>query len=168
MAEAAQEVAEQPQEGAEQAGKDPETFDSEYVAKLRKESAKYRTEAKANAEAAKRLQALEDAQKSETEKAADRIAKAEAEVASVPAKVSEALRAHLVGLHKIDAEDAELFLTAAEPDLLLKQVTRLLARSDEQSAVAKRNGNHVPREGNNPSAAGNDTREVLDGLFGGG
>ena len=124
--------------------------------------------AKDNAEAAKRLAAFEDAQKSETEKAADRIAKAEAEVASVPAKVSEALRAHLVEMHKIDAEDAELFLTAAEPDLLLKQVTRLLARSDEQSAVAKRNGNHVPREGNNPSAAGNDTREVLDGLFGGG
>ena len=124
--------------------------------------------AKENAEAAKRLAAFEDAQKSETEKAADRIAKAEAEVASVPAKVSEALRAHLVGLHKIDAEDAELFLTAAEPDLLLKQVTRLLARSDEQSAVAKRNGNHVPREGNNPSAAGNGEREVLDSLFGGG
>jgi len=123
--------------------------------------------AKENADAAKRLTALEDAQKSETEKAADRIAKAEAEVAGVPAKVSEALRTHLVALHKIDSEDAELFLTAAEPDLLLKQVTRLLARSDEQTAASKRSGNHVPREGSNPSGADNGERETLHALFGG-
>ena len=121
--------------------------------------------AKENADAAKRLADLEDAQKSETEKAADRIAKAEAEVASVPAKVSEALRSHLVAMHKIADEDAELFLTATEPDLLLKQVTRLLARSDEQTAAQKKVGNHVPREGNNPKPGADESREFVRELF---
>jgi phage-related tail protein len=107
---------------------------------------------------ASRLDAIEEAQKSEAEKAADRIAKAEAEVASVPAKVSDALKSHLVDLHKIDKEDAELFLTASEPDLLLKQIARLLARSDEQTAASKRNGNHVPREGANPATTSDDAR----------
>lgn len=122
--------------------------------------------AKENADAAKRLSALEDAQKSETEKAADRIAKADAEVASVPAKVADALKTHLVGLHKIDNEDAELFLTATEPDLLLKQISRLLARSDEQTAAQKKGGNHVPREGKNPAPGTDEAREFARSLFG--
>jgi predicted phage tail protein len=103
--------------------------------------------AKDNADAAKRLADLEDAQKSETEKAADRIAKAEAEVASVPGKVSEALRTHLIALHKISDEDAELFLTASEPELLLKQVDRLVARDATATEERRRRGNHVPGEG---------------------
>ena len=98
--------------------------------------------AKENADAAKRLAEIEDAQKTETEKAADRIAKAEAEVAAIPSKVADALRAHLVELHEIDQDDAELFLTATEPELLLKQVTRLLAQTDKRTKK-----NHVPREG---------------------
>lgn len=85
--------------------------------------------AKDNADAAKRLAEIEDSQKSESEKVADRIAKAEAEVASVPAKVSDALKSYLVTLHEISDEDAELFLTASDPDLLLKQVGRLMERN---------------------------------------
>jgi predicted phage tail protein len=107
--------------------------------------------AKENAEAAKRLSELEDAQKSETEKAADRIAKAEAEVASLPTKVADALRTHLVALHEIDKDDAELFLTATDPELLLKQVTRLIGQSD------KRKKTHVvPGEGKTPSITPGD------------
>jgi hypothetical protein len=121
--------------------------------------------AKENADAAKRLGEIEESQKSEAEKAADRIAKAEAEAASVPAKVSDALRQHLVDLHKIETEDAELFLTATEPDLLLKQVTRLLARSDEQTAAQKKAGNHVPREGNNPKPGSDEMRDFTRDLF---
>jgi hypothetical protein len=131
------------------------TFDSEYVAKLRKENARYRQDSKKLAE-------LEDAQKSDAEKAADRIAKAEAEAASVPSKVADSLKAHLVELHSIDAEDAELFLTATDPELLLKQVTRLLDRSD------KRRVKHVvAREGENPSAAGGSMRELARQVFNG-
>lgn len=119
--------------------------------------------AKDNADAAKRLSEIEDAQKSESEKVADRIAKAEAEVASVPNRVADALRAHLVALHEIDADDAELFLTANDPELLLKQVTRLVGQS------GKRKKTHVvPGEGKTPNtASGNeDERAFVNELFG--
>ena len=56
---------------------EPKTFDADYVAKLRQEAAKYRTDAKANADAAKRLAEIEEAQKTETQKLADRLAAAE-------------------------------------------------------------------------------------------
>jgi len=119
--------------------------------------------AKENASAAQRLAEIEDAKKSESEKVADRIAKAEAEVASVPSKVADALRAHLVGLHEIDQDDADLFLTANDPELLLKQVTRLVGQSDKR----KKSGNHVPREGQSPSSAVSDERAFAQELFGG-
>lgn len=120
--------------------------------------------AKENSAAAKKLTELEEAQKSDAEKASDRITKAEAEAASVPAKVAEALKTHLVELHGIDSEDAELFLTAGEPDLLIKQVTRLLFQSDTKRRT--KNNNSVPREGNNPTAATGDMREFTQHLFG--
>ena len=108
--------------------------------------------AKENADAARRLGEIEDAQKSESEKAADRVAKAEAEVATVPAKVADALKTHLVELHSIDAEDADLFLTATEPELLLKQVTRLLGQSDKRRST----NNVAPNEGKTPKNPGGD------------
>lgn len=117
--------------------------------------------AKDNADAAKRLAEIEDAQKSESEKAADRIAKAEAEAATVPARVADALRGHLVDLHEIDKDDAELFLTATEPELLLKQVTRLIGQSDKR----KKQGNHVPREGNTSQPQPDEMREFARNLF---
>lgn len=62
----------QPQDG------EAKTFDADYVAKLRQEAAKYRTEAKANADAAARLAEIEEANKTEAQKLADRLAAAEA------------------------------------------------------------------------------------------
>lgn len=109
---------------------------------------------------ARRLTELEQSQMTEGEKTAQRISDLEGEVASVPARVAEGLRSHLVELHKIDKDDAELFLTATEPELLLKQVTRLLDQS------GKRRKNHVPREGENPNAAAtSDVREFTRNLF---
>ncbi len=144
-----------------------QTKPSETVDFWKQKAREQEKRAKDNADAAKRLADLEDAQKSDAEKAADRIAKADAEVASVPSKVAEALRGHLVTLHSIEAEDADLFLTATEPELLLKQVARLLARSDEQSAETKRKNNHVPREGENPKpSATSDVREFVNDMWG--
>ena len=85
--------------------------------------------AKENADAAKRLDELEQASKSDLEKANDRAAKAEAEVGTIPAKVADALRVHLVALHEISKDDAELFLTATDPELLVKQVNGLIGRA---------------------------------------
>lgn len=119
--------------------------------------------AKENAAAAKKLTELEEAQKSEAEKAQDRIAKAEAEVEAIPARVSDALRTHLVELHEISADDAELFLTATDPELLLKQVNRLVGRSKD----ARKGGNNVPAEGRNfPTSDSNDAafaQQLLSG-----
>lgn len=119
--------------------------------------------AKENFAAAKRLAEIEESQKSEAEKTADRISKADAEVASVPAKVADALRTHLVGLHGIEAEDAELFLTANDPELLLKQVGRLLGQSDKRQKK-----NYVSREGSQSTSnsQADDSRQFVRDFFG--
>lgn len=108
----------------------------------------------------KKLDDIEEAAKSEAEKTADRIAKAEAEAATVPEKVAAALKVHLVALHQIDKDDAELFLTADEPELLLKQVARLLERP------GARKKHIVTREGETPeSAPTSDMQEFTRQLF---
>ena len=109
---------------------------------------------------ASRLDEIEEAQKSEAEKVADRLAKADAEVATVPAKVCEALKAHLIAIHEIAPEDAELFLTATDPETLLKQADRLVGQSGKRKNV-------VPREGRNPNPAPTDpTRDFLRSING--
>jgi hypothetical protein len=105
---------------------------------------------------------IDQANKSEIEKANDRAAKAEAEAAKVPGLVAAQLREHLVKLHGITGEDAELFLTATDPELLLKQVDRLVDRGSQ-----RKKSNHVPREGSNPaSSGGDDMRSFTNELFG--
>lgn len=64
------------------------TFDADYVEKLRKEAARYRTEAKANADAAKKLADIEEAQKTAEQKAAERLAEAEKKAAEAEAKMA--------------------------------------------------------------------------------
>lgn len=111
---------------------------------------------------AARLAEIEEAQKSDSEKFADRIAKAEAEMASVPSKVAESLKTHLVALHEISEEDSELFLTATDPELLLKQVTRLVGQTSKTKKT-----NTVPGEGTTPNAATTDEAAFARDLFGG-
>lgn len=152
----AEATATEPEATTEQQTKPTETVDF-WKQKAREQEKR----AKDNATAAQRLAEIEDAQKSESEKVAERLAKADAEVATVPSKVADALREHLVALHEIDKDDAELFLTATEPDLLLKQVTRLVGQSDKRKKT-----NTVPREGQTSSTSGDDEiREFSRGLF---
>jgi hypothetical protein len=47
--------------------------------------------------------------------------------AEVPKAVTAALREHLVALHGISKDDADLMLTATDPETLLKQVARMVA-----------------------------------------
>ncbi|SKI75667.1 Uncharacterised protein [Mycobacteroides abscessus subsp. massiliense] len=110
---------------------------------------------------AQRLDELEEAQKTQAEKDAERITKAEAEAATVPSRVASGLKEHLVAIHKIAAEDAELFLTADDPELLLKQVTRLLDQSDKPSK-----SNHVSREGTNGRVKPSNMQEFLSEING--
>lgn len=136
------------------AGKDPQAEVEKWKALARK----HEGVAKTNADAAKRLAEIEDAQKSEAEKAADKIAKAEAEVSTIPAKVADALKGHLVALHEISDEDAELFLTASEPDLLLKQIARLQERNAD--AGKPRAPRPDPNQGRTPNGVPLDPRSA--------
>lgn len=150
----------EPQEG--QQGK-PETFDAEYVAKLRKEAAKYRTEAKANAEAAKRLAEIEEAGKSEAEKAAERVAEAERRAAEAEARV---LRREIALEHKLDKDDAALLDALTDEDAMRSLAKRLAA------PAGGKKGNYVPREGTSSTKTTTsgtaDEREFVRDLFGSG
>jgi membrane protein involved in colicin uptake len=84
------ETVEQPQEGAEQQTAEAKTFDADYVKKLRDEAAKYRTEAKANADAAKKLAEIEEANSTEAEKQAKRRAEAEERAKALEVKANRA------------------------------------------------------------------------------
>jgi hypothetical protein len=91
----------------------------------------------------------------------EKAAQAEAAIAEVPSKVAAELRAHLIALHEIPDDKAELFLTATDPALLVRQVTALVGETKKQ-------GNTVPREGGNPTPGGSnrDEREFVRNLFG--
>lgn len=147
--------AEKPPEG------EAKTFDADYVKKLRDEAAKYRTEAKANAKAAERLAEIEEANKTEAQKTADRLAAMESETQAAKA---EALRFKIAAKFGIPEDRAELYLTGADEELLTKQAEGLM----EIEAGRKKSGNHVPREGATPTAVESDDRAFVRGLFGSG
>ena len=93
--------------------------------------------------------------------AEERIAKLEQEI---KASQHEALKRRVQAAHGISDEDADLFLTGSDEDTLTAQALRLAAREDER----KRQGNHVPREGNNPTpgASTSDESRLAQALFG--
>lgn len=109
----------------------------------------------------KELSEKAEAHKTQAEQDGERVTKAEAEAATVPSRVASALKEHLVKIHEIDAEDAELFLTADEPELLLKQIGRFLDRSDKQSKT-----NYVSREGTNGRVKPSSMQQFFDELSG--
>ncbi len=110
---------------------------------------------------AQRLDEIEEEQKTQAQKDAERVTKAEAEAATVPSRVAAGLKEHLAAYHQIDAEDAALFLTADEPELLLKQIGRLLEQSDKQSK-----SNYVSREGTNGRVKPSDMQQFLSEING--
>ena len=136
------------------------TFDAEYVEKLRKENAKYRTEAKANAEAAKRLAELEESQKTEAQKQAEKIAELERQIEGATV---QAVRARMAAKYQIDPEDADLFLTGSDEETVEAQAKRL----SERVSASKKNPPPVSKEGAVTNAAGSeDEREFLRQLTG--
>ena len=144
------------QEGTQE---QPKTFDAEYVANLRKENAKYRTEAKANAEAAKRLMELEQSQKSEAEKQAERIAALESQIESATV---QAVRARMAAKYQMDPEDADMFLTGTDEETVEAQAKRF----SERVSASKNNPPRVPKEGTVTDPHDNGEREFARQLFG--
>lgn len=136
----------------------PKTFDAEYVDKLRKENAKYRTEAKANAEAARRLSELEESKKSESDKQAERIAALEKQIEGANI---QAMRSRLAAKYQIAPEDAELFLTGSDEETVEAQAKRWSERVSE-----RKKSNPVPKEGTTTTPVESAEREVARKLFG--
>lgn len=88
-----------------------------------------RNEAKRQAADLKaKLDKIESANLTELERAQREAETAKAEAAQVPEKVAEHLRGYLARVHEISDEDAELYLTSTDPDVLLKQAAGIAAR----------------------------------------
>lgn len=115
--------------------------------------------AKENAEAAKRLGEIEDANKTEAQKAADALTRAEQRAVKAEAK---ALSLTIATDHKLGTEDAALLAVLPDEDSMRALAKRLAGQVEER----KKNGNHVPREGETPKSKGNDDeREFVRKLF---
>jgi hypothetical protein len=114
--------------------------------------------AKENATAAKRLAEIEESQKTEAQKSADRIKALEDQVATAE---RDALRFKVASKYGIGDEDTDLFLTASDEETLQKQAERLVGRQAEQ----KKQGNRVPSEGTNPQAKPDEMRDFARQLF---
>lgn len=146
-------------EAEPQAGDEPKTFDEATVKKLRAEAAKYRTDAKANAAAAEELAQIKEAQKTEAQKAADRLAEAEAKASAAEAA---AVRWKVAAKFGVSDEDADLFLTGTDEETLTRQAQRLTGLAEERA----KNGNHSSREGTNPHAEKSDEAQAAAAIFG--
>lgn len=117
--------------------------------------------AKDNADAAKRLAEIEDAQKSEAQKAADALSKAEQRAVQAEAR---ALSLTIATEHKLGTEDAALLAALPDEDSMRALAKRLAGQMGEQ----KKNGNRVPKEGTSTtsSPSGDDEmREFTRDLF---
>ena len=126
-------------------------------------SRKNEDRAKANAADAAELATLKAANKTEAEKAIDRVTAAEAEVAKVPSKIAEGLRDSLVTLGVV-SEDDKVLLTASDPEALLAQVNRLTGRKAGSKTT---DGNRAPLQGRTPDNSKPDPlRDVTRSLFG--
>jgi hypothetical protein len=115
--------------------------------------------AKENAAAATRLAEIEESQKSEAQKASDRIKQLETDAADAR---REALRFKVASKHGIDSEMADLLLTGADEAAMTKQAEAIKQQSD----MRKKSGNRVPAEGKTTPQSGDDPmREFARGLF---
>lgn len=107
-------------------------------------------------ERTQRLDQIEESQKTEAEKAAERLSEAERRASEAEAR---ALRREVALDHKLTADDAALLDTITDEDAMRALASRLATASDGPS-------NYVPREGNNPRPEPDGRRAFADFLTG--
>lgn len=128
--------------------------------RLKRERAKFADYKDLKAKATK-LDEIEQANQTEAEKTAKRIADLETELSN---QRRDSTRLKIASAHGItDADDIDLFLTGNDEETLTKQAKRLADRTAEK----KKQGNHVPKEGatSTPGDGGelrNFTRKLFD------
>lgn len=116
--------------------------------------------AKENASAAQRLAEIEQSQKSEAEKSADRIKQLEGEAESAR---RDALRFKVASEFGIATERAELLLTGSDEETMRRQAEALKGESEQR----KNEGNRSPKEGAGAThPTGSEDREFARSLFG--
>ena len=127
--------------------------------RLTRERAKFADYKDLKAKATK-LDEIEQANQTEAEKTAKRIADLETELSN---QRRDSTRLKIASSHGItDADDIDLFLTGNDEETLTKQAKRLADRTAEK----KKNGNHVPKEGASSTAGKDDgMREFARNLF---
>lgn len=113
---------------------------------------------KALKERTQQLDHLEESQKSEAQKAEERLAEAERRASEAEAR---AVRRDIAIEHKLTTEDAALLDTITDEDAM-----RALAARLASVAADSKHGNYVPREGNNPPAKPDERRAFADFLTG--
>lgn len=155
------ETQEQPQGGAEGQESQAETFDADYVAKLRKEAAKYRTEAKANADAATRLAEIEDAQKTVEQRAAERESAAEKRIAEAEARAE---RRDVAIEHRLSTEDAALLDDLTDPDAIRRLAARLAAAAEAEAGPRAPRPNPAQRSGDSITEDKDATARAFFGI----
>ena len=144
--------------GTEAAAEQTETKSTETVEFWKQKAREQEKRAKENATAATRLAEIEESQKSEAQKSADRIKTLETEAADAR---REALRFKVASKHGIDSEMADLLLTGADEDAMTKQAEAIKQQSDTR----KKQGNRVPTEGTNSKAGDDPLRALARDLF---
>lgn len=112
--------------------------------------------AKENADAARRLSEIENANKTEVQKAAERLSEAEKRAVEAEARV---LRRDVAIENKLTADDAALLDTITD-EAAMRLLAQRLAGSDKTTSR-----NHVPREGNNPRPDDDEMRTFTRNLF---
>lgn len=128
--------------------------------RLARERAKFKDYDDIKAKAA-RLDEIEQANQTEVEKAAARLAALEAELNDTR---RNALRLQVAATHGItDADDIELFLTSTDEATLEKQAKRLAERTGTDD---RKKGPHVPREGATPQAKADERVAFANFLVG--
>ena len=135
---------------------EPKVDETDWKAKARE----WEKRAKDNKSAADELASIKESQKTDAEKQAERIKALESDAATAR---TEALRLRVASKFGISDDDADLFLTGTDEESLTRQAKRLADRESDK----KKQGNYVPREGNQPgNASDNDdavARRILLG-----
>jgi len=153
-----QQIAEATATGTEAATEKTETKPTETVDFWKQKAREQEKRAKENATAAARLAEIEESQKSEAQKSADRIKQLETEAAEAH---REALRFKVASKHGIDSEMADLLLTGSDEDAMTKQAEAIKQQSDTR----KKQGNRVLAEGTNSTAGDDPMRTLARDLF---
>lgn len=130
------------------------------VEKWKSLARKHEQASKTNETAAAELQRLQDSQKSEADRAAERAAQAETRLAELESRV---LRRDIALEHKLSSEDAAM-LDAMTDETAMRNLAKRLAGASEGDR--KKKSNVVPREGTTTPKPGEEPiRTLVRDLF---